>query len=80
MRLADFILRNDEAILAEWETFAANLLPAATGMTSIALREHAKQILEAVVKDLATPQTREAQSQKSKGNAPQLPGAPETAV
>src|SRR6476469_1715196 len=79
MRLADFIESNNEAILAEWEMFAASLLPAASGMTSLALRDHAKQILEAVVKDLSTLQTREAQSQKSKGNAPKLLGAPETA-
>jgi hypothetical protein len=28
MRLADFILRNMETILEEWEAFAATLLPA----------------------------------------------------
>lgn len=80
MRLADFIVRNNEAILAEWETFAAGLLPAASGMTSLALRDHAKQILEAVAKDIATPQTKDAQSEKSKGNAPEFFGAPETAA
>lgn len=80
MRLADFIVRNNEAILVEWETFAASLLPAASGMTSLALRDHAKQILEAVVKDLSTLQTKEAQSQKSRGNAPKLLEAPETAA
>ncbi|MFY9618737.1 MAG: sensor histidine kinase [Pyrinomonadaceae bacterium] len=80
MRLADFIVRNNEPILAEWERFAATLLPAASGMTSLALRDHAKQILEAVAKDLSTLQTKEAQYQKSKGNAPKLLGAPETAA
>jgi len=80
MRLADFILRDTETILAEWEAFAATLLPAASGMTSLALRDHAKPILEAVAKDLATPQTKEAQSEKSKGRAPKLLGAPETAA
>jgi signal transduction histidine kinase len=80
MRLAHFILRDMEAILAEWEAFAATLLPAATGMTSLALRDHARQILEAVAKDLSTPQTKEAQSEKSKGRAVKLLGAPETAA
>jgi signal transduction histidine kinase len=80
MRLADFILRDTEAIVAEWELFAATLLPAASGMTSHALRDHAKQILQAVAKDLSTPQTKEAQSEKSKGRAPKLRGAPETAA
>ena len=80
MRLADFILRNMETILGEWEAFAGTLLPAAGGMTSLALRDHAKQILEAVAKDLSTPQTNEAQAEKSKGRAPQLRGASETAA
>ncbi|MGZ8846533.1 MAG: ATP-binding protein [Pyrinomonadaceae bacterium] len=80
MRWADFILRNMETILEEWEEFAATLLPAATGMTSLALRDHAKQILEAVAKDLSTPQTNEAQAEKSKGRAPKLREAPETAA
>jgi signal transduction histidine kinase len=80
MRLAEFILLNREAILAEWEAFAGTLLPAASGMTSDALRDHAKQILEAVAADLATLQTREAQSEKSKGRTPKVADAPETAA
>lgn len=80
MRLADFILSDMEAILAEWETFAASLLPAASSMTSLALRDHAKQILEAVAKDLATPQTKKAQAEKSKGHAPTLLSSPDTAA
>ena len=80
MRLADFILHDMEAILAEWEAFATTLLPAAQDMTSLALQDHARQILQAVSKDLASPQTREAQSAKSKGLAPRVEGAPETAA
>jgi signal transduction histidine kinase len=80
MRFAEFILRHIEAILAEWEAFATTLLPAASGMTPLALRDHAQQILEAVARDLTTLQTREAQAEKSKGQAPVLAGAPETAA
>ena len=80
MRLAEFILRDMEAILREWEAFAATQLPAATIMTPLALRDHAKQILAAVAKDLSTFQTRQAQADKSKGKAPELPGAPDTAA
>src|SRR5690349_20511147 len=80
MRLAEFITRNLAAILEDWEAFAATLLPAAAGMTRLALRDHAQAILEAVAKDLTTPQTREAQSEKSKGRAPKVAGAPETAA
>jgi signal transduction histidine kinase len=80
MRLADFILRSMEPILAEWEDFAGTLLPGAAGMTPLALRDHAKQILQAVAKDLNTFQTHEAQAEKSKGWAPVLADAPETAA
>ncbi|NML96640.1 HAMP domain-containing histidine kinase [Paraburkholderia sp. RP-4-7] len=80
MRLADFILRDMEAILVQWEAFASTLLPAAANMQSLALRDHAQQILQAVAKDLSTAQTREAQAEKSMGRAPVLIGAPETAA
>ena len=78
--LADFILHHMQAILAEWEDFARTLLPAAGGLDSLTLRDHAQQILEAIAKDLNTPQTREAQSEKSKGRAPTFHDAPETAA
>jgi signal transduction histidine kinase len=80
MRLAEFILRHMEAILKEWEAFAATQLPAAATMTPLALRDHAKQILLAIAKDLSAPQTKQAQAEKSKGNAPHLIWAPETAA
>ena len=80
MRLAEFIADNMEAILAEWEAFATTLLPAAGHMTPLALRDHAPQILKAVAKDITTAQTREEQAEKSKGRAPNVPGAPETAA
>jgi signal transduction histidine kinase len=80
MRLSEFILHDMEGILREWEAFAATLLPGAAGLTSLELRDHAKQILQAVAKDLAAPQTPEAQSDKSKGRAPKISGAPETAA
>ncbi|PRX21155.1 signal transduction histidine kinase [Paraburkholderia sp. BL18I3N2] len=80
MRLSHFILDEMEAILVEWETFAATLLPAAQGMSSLELRDHARPILEAIARDLSTPQTRQAQLDKSRGLAPVLENAPETAA
>jgi signal transduction histidine kinase len=80
MRLAEFILQNMEAILIRWEAFAATRLPAASKMAPLALRDHAYQILEAVVKDLRTPQTRRAQADKSMGLATVIISAPETAA
>lgn len=80
MRLAPFINQNVEIIIARWEVFAATCLPAAARMDSLELRNHSRQILLAVAKDIETPQTSKAQSEKSMGRAPVVIGAPETAA
>ena len=80
MRLADFILRQSEPILSQWEAFAASLVPAAAIMEPSALRDPAPEILRAVAKDLQTAQTREAQYEKSVGRAPAPINATETAA
>ncbi|SAL04330.1 histidine kinase [Caballeronia arationis] len=80
MRLAEFILRDMAGIVAQWEAFAATLLPAAASMEPLALRDHAEQILEAVAKDLSTSQSREAQAEKSMGLAGRPANSPETAA
>ena len=41
MRLADFILTNRAAILAEWEEFAKSCAPASASMGITALSDHA---------------------------------------
>jgi signal transduction histidine kinase len=78
MRLADFIVSDMQAILAQWEEFAGSRGPSADAMTPLELRDHAEQILLAVAKDLSTPQTPAAQEVKSMGLA--LPPALETAA
>ena len=80
MRLADFIRRDMENILVHWEKFAAAQLPAAASMKSLALRDDAGLILEAIAQDLTQPQTEDEQEQKSLGRAPRLKGAPATAA
>jgi signal transduction histidine kinase len=80
MRLAEFILRDMHAILAEWEAFAGSRLPAASRMTPLALRDHAQQMLQAVVKDLMTAQSSQEQAAKAVGRAPQVTDALETAA
>lgn len=80
MRLADFIMREMESILVEWESFARTCSPPAKAMSPLALRDHAKLILHAVSKDLGTSQTAEAQVTKSHGEAPVAPDASETAA
>ena len=80
MRLADFILRDMESIVAKWEAFAATRLPAAASMGSLELRDHAQQILEAVAADLSAPQSADEQAAKSMGLAPVPFPASETAA
>src|SRR5438874_1644358 len=80
MRLAPFIQANMETILVEWEAFAQTLYPPAEMPTPRLLRDHAQQILAAVVKDLSTLQTMSEQSEKSMGRAPEIWNAPETAA
>lgn len=65
--LSKFIKENHKAIVDEWETFARGLLPAAGAMTQTGLRDHAEEILQAIVEDLDTPQDSSEQSEKSMG-------------
>lgn len=67
VRLAEFILANVEPILMEWERFARTLSPG-SGMDIAALRDHAEDILHAAARDMASPQSSQEQSDKSKGH------------
>lgn len=69
MRLADFIEENTDPILAEWVRFAETCGPAAEAMDLVALRDHAVEMLQHIVTDLRTPQTRAEQAEKSLGEA-----------
>jgi signal transduction histidine kinase len=67
MRLAEFIETHIEPIVAEWEAFARTIGPGG-GMTNLALRDHAEDILRAAVRDMQSPQTVRERSQKSHGH------------
>ena len=69
MRLSHFILANLEAILEEWENFAATLGPLEDA-NKVELRDHAAAVLKVIVKDLDTPQAESESIAKSKGMAP----------
>ena len=69
MRLTEFIEKHRENIIEEWVQFAATLLPWAKDMSNEALRDHAQELLEAVVADMKEPQTSLEKSEKSKGQA-----------
>ena len=66
MRLADFILSNLEPILAGWEIFARSI-GAGEDLDQLALRDHARQILQATARDMKSPQTVAERAKKSKG-------------
>ena len=66
-RLAGFIRDNMESILQAWEDFARTIEPAALTMDDTELRDHAKQMLQAIAHDLGTPQSEQERAAKSKG-------------
>ena len=80
MRLAKFITVHLEEIMVEWEAFAASLLAPGERMTSLALRDHASQILQAIAEDIETDQTDLEQAYKSKGFASIAPATRSAAM
>lgn len=70
MTLSRFIREHTTEIIAEWESFARTQLPAAAGMSDLALRDHAADILDAIAADIDTKQTPAEQYAKSRGLAP----------
>jgi signal transduction histidine kinase len=67
MRLSQFITEHLEEILVEWEAFASSLLSPGQVMTSLALRDHATQVLCAIAEDIESDQSDLEQQYKSKG-------------
>ena len=70
MRLSQFIIEHLEEIMVEWEAFAASLLAPDEKMTSLALRDHGAEILQAIAEDIESDQSDLEQAYKSKGFAP----------
>jgi len=70
MRLSQLITENLEAILVEWEAFARSLNAGGQPMTSLALRDHASQMLLAIAADIESEQSDLEQAYKSKGFVP----------
>jgi len=68
--LSEFIRLNSETILSEWEKFARTCLPATREMEQTTLRDHAKEILEAIARDIEVAQTSEEELAKSQGERP----------
>ncbi len=69
MQLTEFIQKNHEKIIKNWVEFASTLMPWAKGMDEKDLRDHAVELLDALVADMKAPQSKEEQSEKSQGQA-----------
>lgn len=67
IRLGTFIHENMESILQAWEDFARTIEPPALTMDDEELRDHARQMLQTMARDLSTPQSDHESAQKSKG-------------
>jgi len=72
MGLSDFITLEADKIMSEFESFARQQLPAAADMDVVALRDHARQVLEAIALDMRQPQSGFQQREKSLGKAPRV--------
>ncbi len=70
MRLSKFIQENIEQIMDEWENFARTI-PAHEYMSREVLRDHIKEILEFIIRDIETYQDSLSQSKKSMGLLPE---------
>lgn len=73
--LSEYIAVHAEKIMVEWESFAATMQPAAAIMTSVELRDHAKQMLDAISADMDISRSAAQETAKSKGGGPDSTGA-----
>ncbi|MDO8961912.1 MAG: diguanylate cyclase [Methylophilus sp.] len=68
MNLGLFITENMESILQEWQEYA-NSLKQGKLLSKVELRDHAKVMLQSMVKDLSAPQSKKQELKKSKGHS-----------
>lgn len=69
MKLTEFIRSHHEKIIEDWVSFARTMVPWSDGLSEENLRDHAEELLTAVVIDMQSPQSADEQEEKSKGNA-----------
>lgn len=70
MNLSTFITTRIDQIIDEWEAFARTFGAVADAMTTLALQDHAKGILQAIALDIATEQDAAEQLEKSQDLTP----------
>ena len=69
MKLSTFIDSNIEEILGEWDKFAKTLFPPDEKNNAYLLRDHAREVLLEITRDMETAQSPQQQAEKSKGAA-----------
>jgi len=67
MALSEFIRGHHHEIIGEFEEFARTLIPPGSHMTAAELRDHAEEMLTAVVEDVESGQSENEQLRKSRG-------------
>jgi signal transduction histidine kinase len=67
MPLATFIRSRHAAIIGDFEEFARTLMPPGVKMSPAELRDHAEEMLTAIVEDMETDQSDSEQFRKSRG-------------
>jgi signal transduction histidine kinase len=67
MALSDFIQGHHREIIGAFEAFAKTMTPPGVHLVASELRDHAEEMLTAIVKDMETAQSADEQSRKSKG-------------
>lgn len=80
MKLSQFIEANITQILHEWDQFALTLFPDGVRVSARELRDHAREILMELTKDMETAQSAQQQSDKSKGEEPRTSGVESAAA
>lgn len=70
MKLSELVKKDIDRVVEEWEAFARTEIAAGKNLSAESLRDHAKALLLAVIEDLETSQTSQAQNDKSRGGAP----------
>jgi hypothetical protein len=68
MSLSAFIRDHHDEIISEFAIFARTLMPPGADMSEAQLRDHAEDILNAVVVDMRIAQTSNEQALKSQGH------------
>lgn len=69
MKLSHFIKDRIDAIVADWEVFARTL-PAGKSMTTLALRDHSREILLTIAADMERPKSADARAEDAESIVP----------